>query len=79
MQVNQTTNIEPVKQVASYIELAPIIEAIRASNDKRPQNSLPKDTQGTVQSNVENIPHVTLYNAHGILKKTNQNSLVAYA
>lgn len=78
MQIEPTT-IEPVTQTASYIQLVPIIEAMRSANDKRPQNSLPKDTQGTVQSNAKSIPEVTLYNAHGILNKTRPNSLVAYA
>jgi len=79
MQVNTTTTIKPTKQTSSYIELAPVMESIRTNNDKRPKNSLPEDTQGTIQSNANNIPPVTLYNAHGILSKTNPNSLIGYA
>jgi hypothetical protein len=76
----QTTNLtEPVKQTASYLQLAPILEAIRANNDRRPSNSLPIDTQGTSQQNAEAVPPVTLYNAHGVLSKTNPNSLLGYA
>lgn len=71
--------IEPVK-VASYIELAPIIEAMKTNNDKRPKNALPIDTEGTVQSNNEKVyPELTLYNAHGILNKTKPNSLLGIA
>ena len=78
MQVNTTTT-EPTRQTSSYLELTPVMESIRSNNDRRPKNSLPEDTQGTIQSNVENIPEVTLYNAHGILNKTNPNSLLGYA
>ena len=74
-----TTPIESVKAVSSYIELAPIIAAMQANNDKRPKNSLPIDTHGTVQSNVDSIPEVTLYNAHGILSKARPNSLLGMA
>jgi hypothetical protein len=78
MQVNTTTT-EPTRQTSSYLELTPVLESMRASNDKRPKNSLPEDTEGTIQSNAKNIPEVTLYNAHGVLSKTNPNSLLGYA
>ncbi len=71
--------VEPTKTVASYIELAPIIEAMRTNNDRRPKNALPIDTEGTIQSNADPIPEVTLYNAHGLLTKTNPNSLLGIA
>jgi hypothetical protein len=72
--------IEPTKTVASYIELAPIIEAMRTNNDRRPKNSLPVNTEGTVQSNNDKVyKDVTLYNAHGILSKKNPNSLLGFA
>jgi hypothetical protein len=70
--------IEPVK-VSSYIELAPIIAAMQANNDKRPKNSLPINTQGTIQSNVNSISEVTLYNAHGVLKNSKPNTLLGIA
>lgn len=72
--------IEPVKAVSSYIELAPIIAAMQANNDKRPKNSLPIDTHGTNQSNNEKVyPNLTLYNAHGLLNKDKPNSLFGIA
>ena len=71
--------IESVKAVSSYIELAPIIAAMQANNDKRPKNSLPINTHGTVQSNVNSIPEVTLYYAHGLLKNSKPNSLLGIA
>ena len=72
--------IEPVKQVSSYVELQPIIEAMRAANDKLPKNALPVNSEGTIQANnSSNIPDVTLYNAHGIVRKNNPNSLLGYA
>jgi len=76
----QTKPIEPVKQTAEYLQLTPILEAIRTNNDKRPSNSLPTNTNGTVQeNNSKSIPPVTLYNAHGIVRKENPNSLLGYA
>ena len=76
----QVTNIpEPVTQTTDYLRITPIMEAMRSNNDKRPTNSLPKDTYGTIQENAKSIPPVTLYNAHGILKKTNPNSLIGFA
>lgn len=47
--------------------------------DQLPKDALPVDTQGTIQENAHLMPPVTLYNAHGILTKSNPNSLVAYA
>jgi hypothetical protein len=71
----QTTN-----SVSNYIELQPILRSMSTNNDKRPKNSLPTDTHGTVQSNNDNaLPQITLYNAHGILKNPNPNSLIGYA
>ena len=72
--------VQPVKQTAEYLQLAPILEAIRTNNDKRPSNSLPVNTNGTVQqNNGKSLPPVTLYNAHGIVRKENPNSLLGYA
>jgi hypothetical protein len=75
----QTNLTEPVKQTANYIQIAPIMEAMKSNNDKLPKNSLPSNTQGTIQENTHNIPSVTLYNAHGILSKTGSNTLFGYA
>jgi hypothetical protein len=76
----QTQAPQPVKQTAEYLQLPPILEAIRTNNDKRPSNSLPTNTNGTVQeNNSKSLPPVTLYNAHGIVRKENPNSLLGYA
>lgn len=75
----QTNTIEPVKQTNNYTQITPVMEAMRTNNDRRPSNSLPIDTQGTIQQNAEDVAPVTLYNAHGILTKTNPNSLLGYA
>ena len=72
-------NIEPPQRVANYMELQPVVSAMKANNDKMPKNSLPEDTNGTIQSHAVSIPPVTLYNAHGLLSKTNANSLIGYA
>ena len=75
----QTNLTEPVKQTANYTQIAPIMEAMRSNNDKLPKNSFPSNTQGTVQENAHNVAPVSLYNAHGILSKTNSNTLLGYA
>ncbi len=72
--------VQTVNSVSDYIQLAPILESMTQNNDKRPNNALPIDTNGTPQSNNDNLlPEITLYNAHGILKKTNPNSLLGIA
>ena len=76
----QNQPVQPVKQTAEYLQLTPILEAIRTNNDKRPSNSLPVNTNGTVQQNNDSLlPPVSLYNAHGIVRKENPNSLLGYA
>ena len=76
----QTNQIQPVTKTAEYLELLPVMEAIRTNNDRRPKSSLPTETFGTIQQNNSDVvPPVTLYNAHGILKSTNPNSLLGYA
>jgi hypothetical protein len=76
----QNQPVQSVKQTAEYLQLTPILEAIRTNNDKRPSNSLPVNTNGTVQqNNASLLPPVSLYNAHGIVRKENPNSLLGYA
>ena len=71
---------QTVTSVSNYIELPPILRSMSLNNDKRPKNSLPIDTHGTVQSNNDDgLPQITLYNAHGILKNPNPNALIGYA
>ena len=74
-----TTIAEPVKQTSDYLQVTPVMEAMRSANDQRPSNSLPTQTEGTIQENAHNFPPVSLYNSHGLLKKTNPNSLLGYA
>lgn len=75
-------SIEPiasVTQVSSFIQLKPLMNAMETSNDQLPKNSLPVDSEGTIQSHTTSIPEVTLYNAHGIVRKNNPNSLIGHA
>lgn len=74
-----TNTIESVQKVSNYLELQPLMASLKAGSDNLPKSSLPSETQGTVQSNTHLLPKVTLYNAHGILSKTNPNSLIGYA
>jgi hypothetical protein len=68
--------------VSNYLELQPVMHAMKVGNDHLPKNSLPSDTEGTIQQNAEaeKLPKVTIYNAHGIIvNNKNANSLIAYA
>jgi cytochrome bd-type quinol oxidase subunit 1 len=68
--------------VSNYLELQPVMHAMKAANDHSPKNSLPSDTEGTIQQNADaqKLPKVTIYNAHGIIvNNKNLNSLIAYA
>jgi len=72
----------PVSKVSNYIELSPLIAAMHASNNHFASNSLPTNTEGTVQQNAEQQAHpkMSLYNSHGILvNNKDPNSLIAYA
>jgi len=75
----QTNLTQPVTKVTNYLEIAPVMNAMKTANDKMPKNSLPQDVMGTIQENAHNIPPVTLYNSHGILTKTEPNTLLGYA
>jgi len=70
---------QQVKQVSDYLQIQPLMAAMKNSNDNLPKNSLPSENLGTAISNAHLLPPVTLYNSHGILKKTNPNSLIGYA
>lgn len=61
--------------------VTPLFAAMSLANNKYPKNSLPIDTEGTIQSNADQaaLPDVTLYNAHGILVNSRPNSLIATA
>ena len=72
-------NIEPVEQVSHYVALQPLFRAMNKANDNLPKSSFPTENLGTVISNAHVLPPVTLYNSHGILEKTNPNSLIGYA
>ena len=67
-------NITP----SSY-QLAPLFETMLQNTDKLPENTLPLNTEGSVISDASLLPPVTLYNSHGLLVKSDANSLIAYA
>lgn len=54
-----------------------ILQALLQSMDHMPKNSLPIQTNGTVQQNFGTIPAPTLYNAHGIVTPQSPNTLIA--
>jgi hypothetical protein len=73
-------NISSVRQVASYMQLKPLVRAVVESNDSLPKTSLPLEIPGSVQSQAKLLPPVTLYTQHGkIAKSTEPGNLIAYA
>jgi len=72
-------SIEPATKTSNYLELQPLMSSLKSSTDKLPKNSLPENTLGSIQENTHLLPPITLYNSHGILSKTNANSLIAYS
>lgn len=77
----QVTPIQPTSNVTQYMQLQPLVAAMKADNDQLPKNTLPVDTYGTIQQVAEATakPKLSIYNAHGILSPQQPNSLVAYA
>jgi len=71
--------IEPVKQISQYMQIPPVMEAMRANNEHRPNNSFPVDIQGTIQQNTHSIPPIAVYNSKGALIKNNPKTLLGYA
>lgn len=72
-------SLNAIQPITPSIQPTPLIQSMLEHNDQLPKDALPRDTQGTVQENTHLMPAVTLYNAHGILTKSNPNSLIAYA
>ena len=79
--LSMLTPTSPVTQVSDSIAIQPLIAAMQFNNNRLPSNSLPTNTEGTVQENADKAatPEVTLYNAHGVVSRNKPNSLVAYA
>ena len=75
------TPTTPVIQVSDSIAIQPLLAAMQTNNDRLPSNSLPVNTEGTIQENAEKAatPEVTLYNAHGVVYRNKPNALIAYA
>lgn len=75
------TPTTPVTQVSDSVALQPLIASMQAGSDKLPKNSLPTNTEGTIQQNADKASSldVTLYNAYGVLSRNKPNSLIAYA
>jgi hypothetical protein len=63
-------------QIASVTDTS-ILNILMNSMDKLPKNSLPSETNGTVQQNFGTTPPPTIYNAHGIVTPSSPNTLIA--
>ena len=76
-----STLTTPVTQVSDSIALQPLIASMQSNNNSLPRNSLPVNTEGTIQENADKTSSldVTLYNAYGVLSRNKPNALIAYA
>lgn len=73
-------NIPSTSKVSNYVELQPLMAAIKAQSDHSPKNSLPEDTEGNIIENkLHAVKPLTIYNSHGIVTPDSPNSLIAYA
>ena len=72
-------SINAIDPIVPSIQVTPLLATMLANNDQQPKTGLPNESMGTIQENAHTIPAVTLYNSHGILTKSNPNSLIAYA
>ena len=72
-------SLNAIQPISPTIQLTPLMESLHASNDKLPKSNNPIQSEGTIQQNSNLLPEVTLYNSHGILSKSNPNSLIAFA
>lgn len=78
--MNLTPAITSVRQVASYMQLKPLVRAVVETNDNLPKTSLPTEVPGSVQSQTRLLPPVTIYTQHGKIAKNNEpGNLIAYA
>ncbi len=57
--------ITPVSNVASHSELRPLMVALKINNNMNPKNSLPIDSNGTVQETVEKRNKDVVYDSYG--------------
>ena len=74
--ISTSFNISPTS-----IYQTPILEALHKSLETKPTNSLPIDTNNTVQESFSQSEFFTksIYNAHGIVTPNSPNTLIAYA
>jgi hypothetical protein len=79
--MNIAPTVTSVRQVASYVQLKPLVRAVVESNDSLPKTSLPTEVPGSVQSQAKLLPPVTLYTEHGKIAKNSPEpgNLIAYA
>jgi len=75
------TPITSISQTSNYMQIQPLMAALKSQSDQLPKNSLPTDYMGSIQQNAEQAanPKLTIYNTHGIVTPSSPNSLIAYA
>jgi hypothetical protein len=57
--------ITPVSNVASHSYLPPLMEALKINNNMHPKNSLPIDSNGSIQDTAEKRNKDVVYDSYG--------------
>ena len=74
--ISTSFNLSPAS-----IYQTPILEALHKSLETKPTNSLPTNTNGTIQESFSHNDSFakSIYNAHGIVTPNTPNTLIAHA
>jgi hypothetical protein len=72
-------HLQPINQVSSYVQLAPLIGGIRKSTDKLPKNSLPTISNGTLLENAKKAFKNVTYDSYGRMNIIPRSVFLAYA
>jgi hypothetical protein len=71
--------ISPINTVAGHSMLQPLMEALKINNNLKPANSLPINTNGTLQQNAKKSIHDVIYDSYGRIRITPEKILLGYA
>lgn len=73
-------HISSTPQVSNYVQIQPIMAAMKAGSDHLPKSGSPLATEGgIIENELHSAKESTLYNSHGIVTPNKPNSLIAYA
>lgn len=71
--------VSPINTVAGHSMLQPLMEALKINNNLKPANSLPINTNGTLQQNAKKSINDVTYDSYGRIRITPAKVLLGYA